>query len=71
MIPIPGSQHLEFVIAGSLRWPELSGPPHGDPRRWDWGVTVRSLAEAQIRSGDLQRVEMWREAQVRKRWGVG
>ena len=52
---IPGSQHLEFVIAGSLRRPELAGPPHGHPARWDWGVTVRSLAEAIQRRARLER----------------
>lgn len=45
--PMPGSQWLELTIAAGLKWPAHHvGPAHGSPARWDWGVTVRSLAEA-------------------------
>lgn len=35
-----GSEHLEAVIATGLRY---AVPRHGDPARWDWGTTLRSL----------------------------
>lgn len=52
---LPGSQHHELVIAASLRHPELAGPRHGHPSRWDWGVTYRSALEAQQRHARLKR----------------
>lgn len=67
---LPGSQHLEFVIAGSLRRPELSGPPHGNPQRWNWGVTLRSLAEACQRRARLERFAAGMTAEERDAlWG--
>lgn len=35
-----GSEHYEAVIATGTRY---AVPRHGDPVRWDWGVTLRSL----------------------------
>jgi hypothetical protein len=54
LLAIPGSQHWESVIAAGLRWPDAhAGPLHGSPARWDWGVTVRTLAEACQRHAKL------------------
>lgn len=56
LLAIPGSQHWESVITAGLRWPEAhAGPPHGSPARWDWGVTVRTLAEACQRNDRLSK----------------
>lgn len=55
--PKPGSEWWELVLYGSLAVPERwAGPPHGDPQRWDWGFSARSLHEALLRHEHLQRV---------------
>jgi hypothetical protein len=70
MTSLPGSQHLEAVITAAVRWPSThAGPPHGHPSRWDWSVTLRSLAEACMRTERLakhaasmteaERLEVW------------
>lgn len=46
---VSGSEWCEAVITASLRG--LGGPPHGHPSRWDWGMTVKSLALAQMPHG--------------------
>lgn len=52
-----GSEWWELVIRGSLAVPERwAGPPHGHPTRWDWGFTVRSMAEAEQRREHLERL---------------
>lgn len=52
-----GSEWWELVLHGALALPERwAGPPHGAPSRWDWGVTLRSLAEAEQRREHLDRL---------------
>lgn len=55
MLHRPGSEWYELVIRAQLKWPERSGVPHGHARRWDWGITVRSLFEATQRHERLMR----------------
>lgn len=40
---VPGSEWLEAMIATSRRF---AIPCHGHPSRWDWGVTLKTLALA-------------------------
>lgn len=55
--PRPGSEWWELVIHGTLTAPERwGGPPHGGPRRWDWGATAYSLGEALARHDHMVRV---------------
>lgn len=53
----PGSEWWELVLHGTMTAPERwAGPLHGDPRRWDWGFTGRSLGEALARHDHLLRI---------------
>src|ERR1044071_7092524 len=53
----PGSEWHELVVHASLASPERwGGPPHGDPRRWDWGATAYSLGMAMNRYAHLERL---------------
>lgn len=54
--PRAGSEWWELVVHATLTAPERwGGPPHGDPRRWDWGATAHSLGEALARHDHLVR----------------
>lgn len=53
----PGSEWWELVLHGALAAPERwAGPAHGDPLRWDWGFTARTLDAAFQRRAHLERV---------------
>lgn len=53
----PGSEWHELVVRASLANPERwSGPPHGAPQRWDWGVTLATLFRCWRRRVHLERV---------------
>lgn len=50
----PGAEWCEAVIRAGMQG--FGGPPHGDPRRFDWGVTASTLSVAWQRHERLQRM---------------
>lgn len=49
-----GSAHDHAVICAGTRGEVTTR--HGAPDRWDWGVTLATLVQAQQRHGRLERV---------------
>ena len=54
--PLPTSVDSATLYLETLREGRLGAPAHGDRCRWDWGVTVQTLRDAEQRHERMQKL---------------